>query len=1300
MVTITTCHRLMALENGDAMPRIEQPLPPNSGVLGEFAAELRRLRQKAGTPPYRELARRAHFSATTLAEAAGGRRLPSLPVTLAFVRACDGDAQEWESRWREVAAELALEDGQGPGEATDYKTCPYMGLAAYGPGDANRFFGREVLTRQLVEAVRARRFVGVFGGSGCGKSSLLHAGLLAWAARPEPEGPLWRCLDFTPGQHPLQQCAAQLASLSGVSAASLLRDLENSPEALRLSVLQILAGSGPGSQLLIVVDQFEELFTLCSEESERERFIAALADVAQAGNSRARVVIGVRADFYAHCARYPALVELLQGAQLLVGPMTGEELRTAVSRPAAEVDCVVEAALQARVVADAAGQPAALPLVSHAMREAWRRRRGNTLTLAGYEACGGIANALARTAESSYAGLQPRQQELARRLLLRLIHLRPNGEDTKQPLDRRELDEDTTDVLTALVDARLLAVDRDSVQITHEALLSAWPRLRSWIDEDRAALLIRQQLTDAAAAWTEAEHDPGLLLRSGRLAMALEWAEAHGDDIRSAPTLGNLLAASRRRATAVSRARMLVIATLAVLSIMATTTAAVAFQQRAAARAAQARAVADELAGDGPALYSQDSSIAARVELASYRMNHDANTGTDLMGTEHRPLARVLPATSNSVGALVYSPDGKVLATSGDDGTVRLWDAGAATQLTSPLAAGSPNLALAYSPDGKLLAGSGTEVGVQLWGVSDPRHPAVLDISSTGLASTHAVSVSFSGNGRLLATANTDTTIEVWDVTDPSHPRMVDRILSGNQPVTSVAFESDRIFATPAFDSEIRLWNENDPDSTPITSIHFNDGSTGINTVAFSPNGRIMASAQADHTVILRSLADPAHPTQLGGPLTGHTDVVLALAFSPDGRMLATASADHTVRLWNLADPAAAIPLGQPLTGHTGPVRKLAFRPDGRELASADSGDDPTVRIWTLPSTVLIGHSAPVSALAYRPDGHVLASGSYDKTIRLWDVVNPWRPVPLGDPLLGQTGTVTSLAFRPDNEILASGSQDHTIRLWNVSHPTHPLEINVLQTSFQGTVTGLAFSPDGRILAASSGDGTVCLWDVSNPTTSIALASPLYKFTKAVYFLAFSPDGLILKAVSADTRTMWWQMADPAHPIPLGESALSGSPNDILDLAFSPDGNTMAAAEQNEGIGLWDMSAWDGRYQAPQKARPTGETGTVSVVAFSPDSHTMASSATDGTLRLWDTADPEKATPRGTITGHDGPIDAVAFSPDGRTVATAGDDQTVEITILDPQAAAQSICPLTAGAINRQRWQHYLPRVPYENPCR
>ncbi|MER6872677.1 hypothetical protein ABT279_21260, partial [Amycolatopsis sp. NPDC000673] len=458
----------------------------------------------------------------TVSDAAAGGKLPGLAVALAYVRACEGDADAWEKRWREVSARLAAEaeppreTGQDP---------PYVGLAAFQASDAARFFGRETLVEDLTARVARQRFLAVFGASGVGKSSLLRAGLIAQvrAARP--------VVLITPGRHPIEECAVRLANLANDTAVSLQAELTTEPNALHLRVRQALADRPDDVDLLLVVDQFEEAFTLCADPAERSGFIELLLTAAQAPNSRTRVVLGVRTDFYTQCARHARLVEALRDAQLLVGPMSTDELRRAITLPASRAGYTVEGALLAAIAADSAGQAGALPLVSHALLETWRRRRGTTLTLSGYDAVGGIRHALAHTAEAVYGSLDPAQQQLAKHLLLRLTALGEDTDDTARRIARDELPSDDRDidtVLEAFACARLILLDNNTVEISHEALITSWPRLGGWLAEDREGLRTHRRLTESAEAWISLGRDPTALYRGPRLAHARAWAESNG----------------------------------------------------------------------------------------------------------------------------------------------------------------------------------------------------------------------------------------------------------------------------------------------------------------------------------------------------------------------------------------------------------------------------------------------------------------------------------------------------------------------------------------------------------------------------------------------------------------------------------------------------------------------------------------------------------------------------------------------------------------------------------------------------
>jgi hypothetical protein len=318
---------------GDAMGRSERSVDPSKGPVERFAVELRRLRESVGRPGYRELSRRAHYSVAALAEAAGGKSFPSLAVTLAFVEACGGDRRGWEARWRSVADEVAAADLVVPG-AEDLAEAPYRGLETFEPGDAEWFFGRQALVDQVLARLSKNSLLAVFGPSGSGKSSMLRAGLLPGLGRDGIPGARdWPVLLITPGERPIEALAAGLANLVGGSAKSLRDDLLADPESIRLVIRQMLPATSKTVRAVLVVDQFEEVFTHCRDVVGRACFIECLLTAAHGTGGRGRVVLGVRADFYARCAEFPALAAALCDRQLLVGAMSDVDLREVVEGP-------------------------------------------------------------------------------------------------------------------------------------------------------------------------------------------------------------------------------------------------------------------------------------------------------------------------------------------------------------------------------------------------------------------------------------------------------------------------------------------------------------------------------------------------------------------------------------------------------------------------------------------------------------------------------------------------------------------------------------------------------------------------------------------------------------------------------------------------------------------------------------------------------------------------------------------------------------------------------------------------------
>jgi WD40 repeat protein len=1282
------------------VPRSERPIDETEDAVVAFAAGLRKLREKAGRPPYRTLAKQAHYSVSTLADAAAGRKLPSLPVALAYVDACGGDVEGWEQRWREVSAELAEESKvSNPAEFDSAHTCPYIGLPAFQSEDAEWFFGRERLTDELVNRISERRFLAVFGASGSGKSSLLRAGLLP-RMRAADHGP---AILFTPGPHPIEECAVRLAAFGGGSASALRTDLLDGERALHLIVRQLLAEAPDAQDLLIVVDQFEEVFTLCADERERSRFIDALLTAAGEPNSRCRVVIGCRADFYVRCAEHPNLVDALRDAQVLVGPMTTDELRKAVSLPAARAEATVEGALLARIIAEATGEANVLPLVSHALRETWRRRRGNTLTLAGYEASGGIQHALARTAEHVYGELTAAQQQLARGIFLRLVALDEDTTETKRRLARAELDADdpnTAAVLGALAGARLITLDIDTVELTHEALLHAWPRLHGWISADRAGLLLHQQFADAAVVWEREDRDPSALYRGARLAAVTDWAQRHEHDVPLSPRTRAFLAASirgQRRNVGLRRGALVL---LCVLTVLASIAATVAFSQSGTASAERDNAIAGQILSESEQLRATDPSLAAQLALTSYRMQSTAQSTADLLSTENVPLSRPLTGHIGTVYAVAYRPDGKIMASAGADDTIRLWNTADPSRpplIGAPIRAHSKGVYwVAFSPDGRTLASAGADHTVELWNLTDPAHPKPWGAPLTGHTGL-VFSVSFSPNGMVLASASDDGTVRLWNVAAPAKATPLGVPLPGDgQSLASATFSPDgRTLAVASHDHTLALWNLTDPAHPqpwrpPLTGF----GGT-VYAAAFSPDGHTMATVCADNTVQLWNVNDPAQTSALGAPMLGHSDTVYAVAYSPDGRILATAGADQSVRLWDVADPTNPQPLGTPLVGHTGYVFWLAFSPDGHTLASASA--DHTIRLWNLPRTLLTEHTSYVNGVAFSPNGRIMASGSGDDSVRLWNVANPGRPEPIGAPLTGNTGSVKRVAFSPNGRILASAGADNTVRMWDVNDPDKPKPIGHPLVGRTDAFTSLMFSPNGRTLAAGCGDHSVWLWNVAEPDNPIALGPPLRVQADYVYWTGFSPDNQLLASGSADDTVRLWDMRDPAHP-KLLPGTINANAGAVLWGAFSPNGHILATANDDHTVRLWDIT--DPAHPKPIGAPLTGHTSFVYWVGFSPDGNTLTSSSGDDTVRRWDVSDPAEPATLGAITGHTGPVDNAALSLNDEFLATASDDHTLQITALDPAAAIQRICASTANNLTQRQWQVYVPQqLPYNPPC-
>lgn len=1180
---------------------------------------------------------------------------------------------------------------------------PYKGLQAFQEADALDFFGRETVVEAILNRLRSRGdnaiCLTITGPSGSGKSSLVRAGLIPMIRTGALVGSdQWFITDMLPGSHPFTALEAALARIAVALPPERIARLRANPDDFPALLDEIMPEGGNG-KLLLLIDQFEELFTQVEDEAERVSFIRCLIAALNVSNKRLRVILTLRADFYDRPLMYPELAALVRQYTEVIVPMTEQELEEAITAPAVRAGLQFEPGLVPLILKEVERQPNALPQLQFMLSELFKLRSAMLLTLAAYDSLGGVLGSLTQRAEDVYAALSEPRKQTARNLFLRLVSFGEDGTFTRRRVLRDELTsidtgtDDGESVIELFVQQRLLTLDRDrqtrqiTVEVAHEALLRGWQRLHDWLEAGIDDLRLHRQLTAAAYDWSAAARDESFLAAGARLAQ-YEDAQQRKAFVLNAVERDFLKASIGRRERLQAekeqqrqrelqlqrRARRVLLALVGVFLLAAAISSGLGI---IAANNADAADRARDQA-EASALASRSAELAVQSLLS---VNEGRIDQALLLSLEALQVADTVDARSSLQTALTIQPHLR-----------RYWHTG------------SPVRTLTFSPDGSLVASGMSSGEIALFDLNT-------DLALEPLVSGDTLinQVAFSPNGRWLASGGADNLIRLWDVQTRA---FVGEPLTGHTgEIWGLTFSPDgRLLASAGEDSTIRLW---DIETGQTADVSFEGHDNIIFSVAFSSDGTMLASGGADNTI---RLWDVETGEQIGAPLTGHENWVLSVAFSPDGSVLASGGADNTIRLW---DAESGEQIGSSLVGHEDWVRSVTFSPNGEQLVSG--GADGLVMLWDVVSgrriTALRLHQNAVWSAAFHPTGDRIISGGLDARLIEWspearavfaqpfpttapDVLQAVAVVDeqviavsaVGAQVWGSETrtqsasfafdrpTATTAAVSANGRTLVVGDAEGAIQRWDVQ-AQEPLEMpQVVHDEF---VLSVAISAHGNSVASGNSSGGLTLVDFGEVVTTQTLNG----HETAIYASVFNPAGTRLASGDeAGVIRLWDVQSGEAFG-----AALTGHTDRIISLAFAPDGRLLASGSRDGTIRLWDANA--GRLI--RVIQP--QVGEITSLAFHPNGTQIAAGGTDDTLALIDVASGQVIGQ--PMLAHEGWVTALEFSPDGKTLIS-GDRTGRLITWSISETSQQAwACVIANRNFAQSEWERFFDGEPYRVTC-
>ena len=1183
------------------------------------------------------------------------------------------------------------------------ETAPYIGLETFTDQSSQFFFGREDLTKKLLNILRSgNRFLALFGPSGSGKSSVIKAGLFpALKSGQLPRSQKWAQLQMRPASNPFEQLKA-----SGFDT---------------IDINDFLRTNREFDRIILFIDQFEELFTLCPDELHK-RFTRDLAVALE--NPKFILVLSMRDDFYSAFNAKAALLATSEHLEIENAPGTlrRDEIVLIIEQPAQKVGLLLEEGLSELIIKDLmrdgeSVRSSILPLLEFTLLQLWERRQDGYLTHEAYQTIGGVTGSLARWADDAYSELSNGDQAMAERILTSLVHL---GDDSRGLPDtrrwRKMSDMSTSEakqkVIKHFVDRRLLVVSDGIVELVHDALVIEWRKLRRWLDDDRQFLIWKEKISEKYHEWKNGKGD---LLGGRYLSEAKGYLRERQSELED---LKVFITSSVKRQLVYRFLSILSFFIVIIIAFWGSNNAAEANSQKAISSARWLVLQAQSIHSN-PML---ETLLA--IQSMKFSPSSDAH---EIIGNSPLSLTLFQLSHDDTVTISSISPNGKYVVTGSADRTLRVWNAVTGKELYRKTFL---SYAVDISPDSKYFALGNSDGTIHVLEIISGREIALMTHESNGYFDGVRELV-FSPDGKFVVSGGYDNTARVWEVATGQEVARV-RHKDDHNGVHELAFSPNGRYVVSGNGEETLIWEMG---SETIIGRFFDYGGY-ISDAEFSRNGKYVAIGGSDGIARVLDITIGKESAFIGGE---------AVAFSPDSKYLVTGSYDGAARVWEIASSRIIA-----IKDHEGSVNRVAFSPDGQNIGSSSNG---VIFVWDIISGQIVARkdfensvrfftfspdgefiisnkgksvwiwstsidhefsriedNSKISEIVLSPDGRYLISRNYTVgVIRVWEtmtgkeishmshdnvidivvssdgryIVSGGRDkfIRLWDLLAGKEvatffheNEINRVAISPDQNFVASSTEgDNAVHVWDIATGQE-----IAYITHEDLVSDIEFSPDEKFIASSSFDNTVQVWGVVDGVV-IAHLSHENKGIADINSVSFSPDGIYIVTGGSDNTARVWKVNSGK------EVALKSHEDDVTSVKFSSDGKYVISKDKSGFTRIW---TW--RSMLERDANVISGGGKIS-----PDEKYIAK-VVDNTVHIWEL----NGTTKIASIKHNEGLSFIEFSQDGRYLITVTSDNVIHVWLYRPDDLISHSCSLVTRNLTREEWVFYIGNeVPYQSTC-